>query len=612
LVWQANSSGYAHTSTSVLNCRAYVSVPVSPAGKKVTVKADFADAGTLAAADKAILWAGTDQNNNYQIHVRGQLSFNHELWKVVGGTWTFLAAAGTFVDGETDTIEMIISPTSVVIKEDGATIITQTTNLATFEITKAGIGCGGGQFTADDCNTALHLDNFSVQVERGDTLFCNAGDLRFPGSIPFTPPSASPSPSPSPAPTGQPTIELVGAVYGANRDVATAGDFTTADTIRDNCTLVLTWFRQTTAQNWCPYILDGSQEKAVYCGPYNNFGFMDGGSSSDTSNLGAMQYYFGGYFSSCTSTSCGLILRDDDATVPVFNAFGNNNEKLTDKGSYGDSTKFIDKWFNDFLDMPNSPSQLAAWTGTAASNSWNMTFMDNYSLWLIQDGGWSDIPIDPRRTGSYTQANYETDAIAGMTRMRTLADSAGKKLFCNIDGDPYYHYFERLSTYRTWVSKCDYVLLEQSVRDFGGNLLTETNWLRGVNIVKDIAKNTTTIPVIDFTNLAGQTYLWYAASTLLLGKEAGKGMGYLQANIPSAANLTKLKNLNCGVPVGDFFEVASSYYRRNWTSCIILVNPKTAATGSISLGGTYTNLETGASVTSISSLPAKSGVILYQ
>lgn len=448
---------------------------------------------------------------------------------------------------------------------------------------------------------------------------CNTGcdGARIVGT-PAPTPTATPTPTPTPTPApGTATVDMVCATYAIpNRDVASAGDITNVDTMRDNCKIVLTWFRQTTAQNWCPFIMDGNALKAQYCGPYNNFGFMDGGSSGDTGNLGAMQYFFGGYFSTCNSSSCGLILRANSSAVPVFNVYGNNNEKLTDRGSYGDSTKFIDKWYADFIDVPNSPSQLAAWTGTAATNLWNMTFADNFQIWFLQDGGWSATPIDPRRGGNYTQTNMETDAIAGAQHLRDLADADGKKLFCNMDGDADYHYFERGTTYRTWVSKCHFVLLEQSVRDFGGNLVSETHWLRRVNIVKDIAQNTTTIPVADGTNLAGQANLWYAAATLLMGKESGKGMLYFQANIPSATNLNKLSTLDCGTPQGNFFEVNSQYYRRNWskdggisTACIILANPKTATTSSISLGGNYTDLETGATVSSVT-LNAKTGKIL--
>lgn len=327
-------------------------------------------------------------------------------------------------------------------------------------------------------------------------------------------------------------------------------------------------------------------------------------------------YFFGGFFSTCNSTSCGLILRDDDTAIPVFNTFGNNDEKLTDKGSYGDSAKYIDKWWATFIDVPDSPSQLAPWTGTAASNLWNMTFADNYQIWLIHFGGWNDTPIDPRRGGSYTRSNMETDVIAGAQHMRDLADAAGKTIFCNLDGDADYDYFNRGTTYRTFVSKCHFALLEQQGVGFDGQYVTETNWLRRINIFQDIAQNTNTIPVIDATNLGGQGNLWYHTAGMLLAKEPGKGMIYFQSSIPSGANLTKLKNLDCGnpkIPAGrsdsNFYLVTNSYYRRDWDNCVILVNPKTVATSSISLGGNYTNVETGGTVSSITLQP-HTGVIL--
>jgi len=342
---------------------------------------------------------------------------------------------------------------------------------------------------------------YEVKAAQTDCVFCcssncdgaNGGVV--PTASPTPTPTPTPSPTPTPPPEGTATVDMVCSTYGiANRDVASGGDLTVADTIRDTCKLVLTWWRQTTAQNWCPYIMDGTAEKAEYCGPYNNFGYMNGGSASDTSNLGAMQYFFGGYSASCTADNgnganrdCGLVLRNTSSAVPVYNAWGNNAEKLMDKGSYGDSSKFIDKWFADFIDVPDSPSQLAAWTSTAASNNWNMVFVDNFQIWVQPDGGLGGIPIDPRRGGSYTQSNIETDALAGASHLRSLADAAGKKLFCNMDGDADYHYFERGTTYRTWVSKCHFVLLEQQGVDFGGNYVTEAHWLRRMNIFQDIA-----------------------------------------------------------------------------------------------------------------------------
>jgi len=75
--------------------------------------------------------------------------------------------------------------------------------------------------------------------------------------------------------------------------------------------------------------------------------------------------------------------------------------------------------------------------------------------------------------------------------------------------------------------------------------------------------------------------------------------------------LNNMLTLDCGQPLEDFHLISNSYYRRDWEKCIIIVNPKTGSTGSISLGGSYTDIETGGSVSSIV-LPAKSGAILIE
>lgn len=350
-----------------------------------------------------------------------------------------------------------------------------------------------------------------------------------------------------------------------------------------------------------------------YYGPYDNFGYLT--ADEEVNGIGWREYAYGGFSASCSADNgnganrdCGLILRDNDSAVEVHNPWSNvPNEKLTDYGSYGDSGMFIDKWYAYHIDVQDSPAELAFYSGTAATNNWNLFFLDNYQIYNLVLGGWSDDAIDPRRGGTYTRANRETDALAGMAHMRTLADADGMKLFCNMDGDTDYEYFNRGTTYPTWINKCDYGLLEQWANDFNENPVSEADWLRRVNIAKDMIQNLSVEPIVN--GWFGD--MWYNLATLLLVRENGKGMIYWQSDIPGTGDLTKMNNLDCGQPLEDFQLISNSYYRRDWEECIILVNPKTGSTGSISLGGSYTDIETGGSVSSIV-LPAKSGAVLIK
>lgn len=156
------------------------------------------------------------------------------------------------------------------------------------------------------------------------------------------------------------------------------------------------------------------------------------------------------------------------------------------------------------------------------------------------------------------------------------------------------------------MDEVDFALFEEWVYDWQGPAESETIWLRRVNAAQDMIKNRRAIPVVDGQYGAS---LWYGLASLLLVKENGKGMIWFGSNIPSSEDLTKMLTLDCGIPTEDYHLVSNSYYRRDWVNCIILVNPKTGSTGSISLGGNYTNLETGDTVSSIT-LSAKTGAIL--
>lgn len=419
-------------------------------------------------------------------------------------------------------------------------------------------------------------------------------ELDGPPASPTPTPSPSPSPSPSPTPSAFPTVEMSCATYGLpNRDVASGDNFTTANTIGDNCKVVLTWWEQTAAQAWCPYIR--GRAKNQYCGTYNNFRYMDGGSASEqTWNLGRQQYSYRPYYATCDANSCGKVLRGSTA-VPVYNSWGNNNEKLMDAGDYGNSSKFIDMWFNDVLDLPDS-SPFTPWTATAASASRNLVFLDNYAIWPIAYGGWNTTPLDPRRGGTYTRTNMETDAIAGMTHMKSLAATNSIKLFGNIASEMDLDYFSRGTAYPNWVSQVDYCLFEYWGNDVNGNPVNETYWTNRLAIAKDMIKNNRCEPIVN----GHYGNKWYNLGMLLLVRENGKGMIYWQSSIPSAGDLTKLNNASCGTPTTDAYLVGSAYYRRDWTNCIILVNYKAASAGTVNLGGNYTNIETGATVSSVS------------
>ncbi len=431
------------------------------------------------------------------------------------------------------------------------------------------------------------------------TFCCNPGcdGARILGSTPTPAPTATPIPTPEPEAFA--TVDIACAAYGLpTRSSADAGDLVVADVIRDSCKIVVDWWYPQIAQLWCPYMMDGL--KTTYCGSYDNYGFIY---STDDGTLGGRLYGDGGVFQACSNETdvCGWVLKDNDALIPVAHGFGLDHEKLTDRGNADFNNFFMDY----FEDMPDTPASLAEIEGTYITRETNLRFLDNFHSWILEDGGWSDTPMNPRTNADYAQSQMDADVLAGVQVLRARADLTGTVLFANIWSDVESHYFDR-AVYAQLMDEVDFALFEEWVYDWQGPAESETIWLRRVNAAQDMIKNRRAAPVVD--GRSGVS-LWYGLASLLLVKENGKGMIWFQSDIPTSGDLTKMLTLDCGIPTEDYHLVTNSYYRRDWVSCIILVNPKTGSTGSISLGGNYTNLETGDTVSSIT-LSAKTGAIL--
>jgi hypothetical protein len=407
-------------------------------------------------------------------------------------------------------------------------------------------------------------------------------------------PTPTPTPTPSPPPEALATVDIACSVYSnvPNRDVASQGDIDIVDGVRDSCKLVTVFWKQTPAKDWCPFILDGTQLKAEYCGPYENYGYMRDDNP-----------YYEPAFQTCSSVTddCGYLLKENPNNTPVTNNWsGGGHEKLTDRGNPDFITYYMDLWVD--------PGSVAGtgYTGTAVERKWNLRFLDNFMIWIVPFGGWSDTPMNPRTNADYTQVEMEVDVIAGAQNLLDRCAIENCVLFANIWSDFDSEYFNR-PAYSQAMDKVDFALYEQWAYNVGTEAaLSETDWLRHVNSAQDIAKNRRAIPVVDGKYGAS---MWYSLASLLLAKENGKGMIWFQASYPNAADINKMLTLDCGLPVEDYVLVSSSYYKRDWDNCIILVNPKTGSTGSISLGGNYMNLETGETVSSIT-LSTKTGAIL--
>lgn len=106
----------------------------------------------------------TDANNLYAVRIAGTGGNNSRLYKKVSGTWTALGSLfATPANGSV--IKLEINGTTLTCYDDGVSVqsVTDSSISATGE---AGLGMGGGAEgtnSSDDFNTAMIVDNFSVE-----------------------------------------------------------------------------------------------------------------------------------------------------------------------------------------------------------------------------------------------------------------------------------------------------------------------------------------------------------------------------------------------------------------------------------------------------------------
>jgi hypothetical protein len=193
--------------------------------------------------------------------------------------------------------------------------------------------------------------------------------------------------------------------------------------------------------------------------------------------------------------------------------------------------------------------------------------------------------------------------LAAKIQLNIRADTLGAKIMANILSDVGDSYFSR-AIYAQLMDYIDFPLFEVWVEG-----RTEAEATTHLGAAQDMVNNHIANPVVVADSI------WESLAALLLVRNNDKGILWVGSSLPSEPTLTKLMTLDCGTPTEDYV-YNGTYYRRDWSndggatiSCIILLNLKSSSTGSISLGATYQNLQTGSNVSSIN-LGATSGAVL--
>ena len=398
--------------------------------------------------------------------------------------------------------------------------------------------------------------------------------------------SSSAVPPPSSLP---PIVDLVCATYAlGDRPTRDSSKFDAADKIKDNCTIVLTWWSLSVSETWCPYILEPSDVE--YCGPYDNWGFISSRNDKSKLDLGGDIYN-----DDILKNNPEWLLRDASGNL-VFKPF-----LPAERVPHHGNMDFVDYYFDFFLEVPSSIAG-GRWQGTYSEKSWNIRFLDNYLVyapWV-----WSSIPINPDTGSTFTREEMEQNMLNATKRLRERADNeaGGLKYFANIWSDVEAEYFDR-EIYAELMQYLDYVLFEVWTTNPEGVPVSEEVWLKRISAAQDMIQNRRAEPVVQ-TELGD---FWYALSSLLLVTENERGVIWSQTMF-SDNILRRINGLDLGEHLSAYIYI-DNIYQREWEKGKVLVNPSDSLTVTISLGGDYEDVETGEIVSSVALSP-KTGKIL--
>src|SRR5262249_22601393 len=129
------------------------------------------------------------------------------------------------------------------------------------------------------------------------------------------------------------------------------------------------------------------------------------------------------------------------------------------------------------LDVGN-PAYVDAWAdaalAAAARHGWDGVWADNVVRGRF-DASWSAVPVDPRRKKPYTEADYRTDVLEAVKRLRRRFDAAGKLLIGNHGAA--WRSFADEPSLREQVLAMHGVEIEDFAYTFGGEPQPEAAWL---------------------------------------------------------------------------------------------------------------------------------------
>jgi hypothetical protein len=284
-----------------------------------------------------------------------------------------------------------------------------------------------------------------------------------------------------------------------------------------------------------------------------------------------------------------------------------------DRGSVGTGTglnlnKYVDRWIKEVLD-------------NYASRNWDGVFGDITSRWtpnswavVNPDGTFTTtLPCNPRTGKAYTKQEWETDLLGAIQRIKQFFDPRGLIYLANSGGNWWREYNGvTVPEVEEFADSVYMIQIENFVLDFDKAPLSFDDWKNQMAAVQDMLKNrlnTIEVRMIDPSNQSVSNYFYRDASYLLV-KEFNFMIRHSSPLRPRPPLKSWWLDTDLGASQGDMFIVPGTEVRqRNFAKGKVLANPHDTSTYTIDLGGTYTNVQTGQLVSSITLAP-KRGAIL--
>ena len=253
----------------------------------------------------------------------------------------------------------------------------------------------------------------------------------------------------------------------------------------------------------------------------------------------------------------------------------------------------------------------------AARGGWDGVFADNIVRGEFADGSWSATPVNPRTHRPYTTAEYRTDMLAALRRLRARYDRAGRLVIGNpgaawrsFDDDP---------VVRDQTLALHGVEVEDFAYDFRGRPQSEADWLRQLRYL-DMANRHDVLTWVGGEGLMHRERREYVLASYLLTRRGRSVVGDLNA----LRTWWPVLAIDLGEARGDFYCLDASAPANPVTPCPatgrvvarefvrarVLVNPG-ARRVLVPLGGTFRGLDGDAVPDPVPLEPASGRVLLH-